>query len=67
MIALTRAPDGQTGPPRPDLRRSISRDLPLLAVIGALTVLVWHHRGRVTIDRSLLHGYQPNRSTAGDR
>lgn len=67
MIALTRAPDGQTGPPRPDLRRSISRDLPLLAVIGALTVLVWHHRGRVTIDRSLLHGYQPNRSTAAFR
>ena len=64
MIALTRPVDGQTGPARPDLRRSVRRDLPLLAVIGALTVMVWHQRGRVTVDRSLLHGYQPSRSSA---
>ena len=67
MITLTRTPSGRTRPPRPDLRRSISRDLPLKTGIGALTVMVWHHRGRVAVDRSLLHGYLPSRSTTAFR
>ena len=67
MITLTRTPSGRTRPPRPDLRRSISRDLPLMTGIGALTVMVWHHRGRVAVDRSLLHGYLPSRSTTAFR
>jgi membrane-associated phospholipid phosphatase len=31
-----------------------------IAIIGALTALVWHHRGPIALDRVLLHGYVPH-------
>ena len=48
-------------PPR--LHAFAARAAFLGAFVVALTVVVWHHDGPVRLDRSLLDGYVPNRSS----